>query len=101
MTTKTLYLTGSSGGLGSVTRKYFLDKGWNVAGMDAFDDGFADPHYLFQKIDSADEASVKIAFTKAHAELGAPRLLFATIGGLKPWAAHEEISLEDFRFVMD
>ncbi len=97
----TLYLTGSSGGLGSATRKYFLGKGWNVAGMDAFDDGFRDEHFLFQKIDSANESSVEAAFNYANQKFGAPRLLFATIGGLKPWAPHEEISTEDFRYVMD
>src|SRR5438874_6552362 len=97
----TLYLTGSSGGLGSVTRSYFLNKGWNVIGMDAFDDGFTDEHFLFQKIDSANEQSVKEAFKNANAKFGVPRLLFATIGGLKPWSAHEDISIEDFRFVMD
>jgi NAD(P)-dependent dehydrogenase (short-subunit alcohol dehydrogenase family) len=97
----TLYLTGSSGGLGTATRRYFLDKGWNVAGMDVHEDGFSDPHYFFQKFDSSDEASVETVFKTANARFGAPRLLFATIGGLKPWAAHEEMSIEDFRFVLD
>jgi len=97
----TLFLTGSSGGLGSVTRNYFLKREWNVVGMDAFDDGFSDPHFLFQKIDSANEVSVEKAFKIGAEKFGAPRLLFATIGGLKPWAPHEEISIEDFRFVMD
>jgi NAD(P)-dependent dehydrogenase (short-subunit alcohol dehydrogenase family) len=97
----TLYLTGSSGGLGTVTRSFFLVKGWNVVGMDAIDDGFTDPHFLFQKIDSANEGSVEQAFKNANTKFGAPRLLFATIGGLKPWAPHEEMSIEDFRFVMD
>lgn len=97
----TLYLTGSSGGLGSVTRTFFLRKGWKVAGMDAFDDGFQDTNFFFQKIDSANEVSVEQAFKNANSTFGAPRLLFATIGGLKPWTPHEEISIEDFRFVMD
>ena len=101
MNINTLYLTGSSGGLGSVTRSYFIDKGWNVVGMDAFDDGFKHDRFFFQKIDSANETSVKQAFENANAKFGAPRLLFATIGGLKPWIAHEEMSIEDFRFVVD
>ena len=97
----TLYLTGSSGGLGSATRNYFLGKGWNVVGMDAFDDGFKDSGFFFQKIDSANESSVEAAFKSANEKFGVPRLLFATIGGLKPWANHEEITENDFRFVMD
>jgi NAD(P)-dependent dehydrogenase (short-subunit alcohol dehydrogenase family) len=101
MNTNTLYLTGSSGGLGSVTRSYFLEKGWDVVGMDAFDDGFKNERFFFQKIDSANEASVALAFKNTNAKFGSPRLLFATIGGLKPWMPHEEISIEDFQFVMN
>src|SRR5471030_394923 len=99
MNTNTLYLTGSSGGLGSVTRSYFLEKSWSVVRMDAFDDGFKNERFFFQKIESAHEASVELAFKNANAKFGAPRLLFATIGGLKPWAPHEEIYIEDFQFV--
>ncbi|MFI5263328.1 MAG: SDR family NAD(P)-dependent oxidoreductase, partial [Candidatus Kapaibacterium sp.] len=84
-----------------VTRYYFLERGWNVVGMDATNDGFSDEHFLFQKIESANEGSVAEAFMHANERFGAPRLLFATIGGLKPWALHEEMTIEDFRFVFD
>jgi NAD(P)-dependent dehydrogenase (short-subunit alcohol dehydrogenase family) len=101
MNMNNLYLTGSSGGLGTVTRSYFLERGWTVVGMDAFDDGFKNDRFFFQKFDSANEASVERAFKNANAKFGTPRLLFATIGALRSWAPHEEISIEDFRFVMD
>ncbi len=101
MNSNTLYLTGSSGGLGSATRTYFLERGWNVVGMDVFDDGFKNDRFFFQKIDSTNETSVELVFQNAYKKFGAPRLLFATIGGLKPWASHEEMSIEDFRFVVD
>ena len=70
MNNYTLYLTGSSGGLGSVTRTYFLERAWNVVGMDVFDDGFKDDRFFFQKIDSANENSVELAFQNANTKFG-------------------------------
>src|SRR6185503_2850513 len=96
----TLYLTGSSGALARVIRQYYLDKGWSVAGFDAFDDEFRGENFDFYIIDSTKESSVTEAFSKASAKFGAPDALIATIGGLKPWANIEDVSLEDFRFVV-
>ncbi|MDP4237270.1 MAG: SDR family oxidoreductase [Bacteroidota bacterium] len=100
-TKQTLYLTGSSGALGSETRGYFLERGWNVAGFDAIDDGFENKNFFFQKIDSTSELSVQTAFESAVLTFGPPRTLFATIGGLRPWSPHQEISIEDFRFITE
>src|SRR5688572_4510773 len=98
---ETLYLTGSSGGLGSEVRTYFIERGWNVVGMDAIDDEFRHEQFFFQKIDSTSEESVAAAFAEGVKKFGPPRTLFATIGGLKPWAALDEISINDFHFIMD
>lgn len=97
----TLYLTGSSGGLGRAIRAYFLERGWSVAGFDAFDDNFKHDRFLFFKIDSISESSVEQAFSNAAGEFGAPRTLVATIGGLKPPSTLDEVTIDDFRFMMD
>src|SRR6188472_4048784 len=97
----TLYLTGSSGGLGRAIRSYFLDRGWSVAGFDVFDDNFKHECFLFLKIDSNSESSVEQAFSQAANEFSAPRSLIATIGGLKPSAPLDEVTMDDFRFMMD
>ncbi|MBS1904585.1 MAG: SDR family oxidoreductase [Bacteroidetes bacterium] len=97
----TLFLTGSSGGLGRGIRESYLAAGWNVAGFDVLDDGFTHERFAFAKINSTDEQSVREAYGVLAAKLGAPMQLIATIGGLKPWAAHEEMPIEDFRFVLD
>lgn len=97
----TLFLTGSSGGLARVIRGYFLERGWNVAGFDVKDDSFTQQGYGFYIIDSISEASVGDAFAKAAKDLGTPRTLVATIGGLRPWATLDTVSFEDFRFVTD
>lgn len=97
----TLYLTGSSGGLGRIVRSYYLDRGWNVAGFDARDDDFKHSHYGFFRVDSSEEKSVEAAFERAAEKFGMPRALIATIGGLKPWAEVVETTAEDFLFVMN
>ncbi|HET9137377.1 MAG TPA: SDR family oxidoreductase [Candidatus Kapabacteria bacterium] len=97
----TLFITGSSGGLGSAIRAFYLDKGWKVAGFDAFDNGFRSDNFLFTKIDSTNEASVAEAFGSASKSLGEITQLISTIGGLKPWSTVEDLSVDDFRFVMD
>ncbi len=97
----TLFLTGSSGGLGRAIREFYLDRGWSVAGFDAIDDKFAHERFAFYRIDSTSDVSVHTAFESAKDRFGAPMQLVATIGGLKPWSAHEEMSLDDFRFVLD
>ncbi|MEP7234506.1 MAG: SDR family oxidoreductase [Ignavibacteriota bacterium] len=97
----TIFLTGSSGGLGSATRQFFLDKGWNVFGMDGRDDGFTHAQFLFNSIDSTDENSVGNAFAAGSSRFGIPSIFFATIGGLKPPSPHEMVSLEDFRFALN
>jgi len=96
----TLYLTGSSGGLGLVIRQYYLDRGWNVVGFDLSGDDYEHSNYLFIAFDSADERSVESAFAQAAGRFGVPRALIATIGGIKPWASIENVDISDFQFVL-
>ncbi|HYM20286.1 MAG TPA: SDR family NAD(P)-dependent oxidoreductase [Candidatus Kapabacteria bacterium] len=97
----TLFLTGSSGGLGRVIRSYYLDRGWNVCGFDGFDDNFKAERFEFYKINSTDETSVARAFADAAKKFSTLSQLIATIGGLKPWAYADEMPLEDFQFVLN
>jgi NAD(P)-dependent dehydrogenase (short-subunit alcohol dehydrogenase family) len=99
--TNTLFLTGSSGALGSAIRAFYLGMGWEIAGFDAFDDGFRGEGFAFYKIDSTDEASVSDTFDAASKSIGLPSQLIATIGGLKPWAGADDLSFADFKFVVD
>jgi len=96
----TLYLTGSSGGLGRVIRLFYLEHGWSVVGFDLHGDDFEHKEYLFIGFDSADEKSVETAFSKAAERFGAPQAMIATIGGIKPWASIENIDINDFQFVL-
>jgi NAD(P)-dependent dehydrogenase (short-subunit alcohol dehydrogenase family) len=96
----TLYLTGSSGGLGRVIRQYYLERGWSVVGFDLRGDEYEHSNYLFVAFDSADEKSVEAAFLEGAKRFGAPRALIATIGGIKPWASIENVDINDFLFVL-
>ncbi len=96
-----LFLTGSSGGLGRAIRAFYLKKGWKVVGFDAFDDKFVAEGYSSHLIDSTSEASVQQAFATAIASVGIPDQLIATIGGLKPWTTVDQITVGDFKSIID
>ncbi len=97
----TLFLTGSSGGLGRAIRGFYLDKGWNVAGFDAFDDNFKHNKYSFDTIDSTNETSVDTTFNTASLKFGIPDQLIATIGGIKPPVNFDEMTFLDFLRVVN
>jgi NAD(P)-dependent dehydrogenase (short-subunit alcohol dehydrogenase family) len=96
-----LFLTGSTGALGSAIRKTYLDNGWSVAGFSHEDDGFTDENYRFWAVDATNESSIEQAFSDAVQQLGSPRALVATIGGVKPWKSVSEMPIEDFRFLFE
>jgi NAD(P)-dependent dehydrogenase (short-subunit alcohol dehydrogenase family) len=98
---QTLYLTGSSGALAAAVREHYLSQGWNVAGFDRTDDGFRHNNFRFYQSDAFSESSISENFQKALADLGTPRALVATVGGVKPWTSVSDMSLEDFRFLVD
>jgi NAD(P)-dependent dehydrogenase (short-subunit alcohol dehydrogenase family) len=96
-----LFLTGSTGALGAAIRATYLENGWIVAGFSHEDDGFTHEHYRFYSVDATNEASVEQAFANASHDLGAPRALVATIGGVKPWKIVPEMPIVDFRFLLE
>jgi NAD(P)-dependent dehydrogenase (short-subunit alcohol dehydrogenase family) len=98
---QTLFLTGSTGALGAAIREMYLTVGWNVAGFSHGDDGFTHEHYRFYSVDATNEPSVEQAFTNASRDLGSPRALVATIGGVRSWKAVAEMPIEDFRFLLE
>lgn len=97
----TLFLTGSTGALGSAIRDKYLAEGWSVAGFALGDDGFKQEGYRFGPIDSSNEPSIESAFASAAHELENPRALIATIGGVRSWKTVKETSLEDFRALFE
>src|SRR5438093_1300347 len=97
----TLFLTGSTGALGSAIRENYLAEGWSVAGFSHKDDGFTHERYRFWAMDATDEASVEQAFKNAARDLGAPRVTVATVGGVKSWKPIAETPIEDFRFLFE
>jgi NAD(P)-dependent dehydrogenase (short-subunit alcohol dehydrogenase family) len=96
----TLFLTGSSGALGSAICNYYLDKGWTVAGFSHTKDSFTHERFRFYSMDATNEESVEAAFTAAASDLGKPRALIATIGGVRPWKTVAETSVDDFRSLL-
>lgn len=97
----TLFLTGSSGALATVIRDYFLNEGWSVAGFDRTNNSFSHPSFRFYEMNAMEEASVESAFAKARSEMGTPRTLVATVGGIRPWKSVAEMPVEDFRFLFE
>ncbi|MFI5202533.1 MAG: SDR family NAD(P)-dependent oxidoreductase [Candidatus Kapaibacterium sp.] len=97
----TLFLTGTTGALGNSIREKYLAEGWAVAGFAHKEDGFAHSRYRFWPIDASDEASVEHSFGDASKELGTPRTLIATVGGVLAWKTVAETSIEDFRALFE
>ncbi len=97
----TLFLTGATGGLASAIREKYLAEGWNVAGFAHKDDHFNHEHYHFYEMNAVEEQSVERRFAMAAQELGPPRALIATVGGVRPWKSVADTPLEDFRALLD
>ncbi len=96
-----LFLTGSTGALGSAIRSIYLNEGWSVAGFSHEDDGFTHERYRFYAVDATNELSVEQSFSTAAREFGIPRALVATVGGVRPWKPISEMPIEDFRFLFE
>ena len=97
----TLYLTGSSGALAAAVREHYLAEGWSVAGFDRASDGFQHDGFRFYKTDALQENNIESNFAQAASDLGTPRALVATVGGVKAWTSVSDMSLDDFRFLVD
>jgi NAD(P)-dependent dehydrogenase (short-subunit alcohol dehydrogenase family) len=97
----TLFLTGSTGALAQAIRDRFLAEGWAVAGFARGGDTFSHQSYRSYTTDMTDEGSVATSFEAASKELGSPRALVATVGGVKPWRTIAETTTEDFRALLE
>jgi NAD(P)-dependent dehydrogenase (short-subunit alcohol dehydrogenase family) len=74
MTNKTVFITGTSSGIGRATARYFINKGWNVVATmknpdseKEFQDGV---NVLLAKVDVTDSESIKVAFENAISKFG-------------------------------
>jgi NAD(P)-dependent dehydrogenase (short-subunit alcohol dehydrogenase family) len=96
-----LFLTGSSGALATAIRNLYLDRGWQVAGFDRKNDGFVHEGFRFFETDSINEGAISASITTAAQQLGSPRALIATVGGVKPWKPIQDTPADDYRFLID
>jgi len=97
----TLFLTGSTGALAEAIRERFLAEGWAVAGFARAGDSFTHQSYSTYTTDVTNENSVATSFEAAATELGSPRALVATVGGVKPWRTIADSTVEDFRALLE
>ncbi|RWR27079.1 SDR family oxidoreductase [Sinirhodobacter populi] len=103
---RTIIVTGASGGIGGATARAFLDAGWRVGLIarraEALEAVAAErDNALVLSCDVTDEASVEAAFDRAAAEWGRIDVLFNNAGvGLKS-VLIDEMSLEQWRRVID
>ncbi len=74
MINKTVFITGTSSGIGRATARYFINKGWNVVATmknpdseKEFQDGV---NVLLAKVDVTDSESIKVAFENAISKFG-------------------------------
>ncbi len=96
-----LFLTGSTGALGTSVRNLFLEAGWSVAGFSRKSDNFEHPSYRYYSVNMVNEADAEKAFTAACLDIGPPNMLIATIGGVRPWKQVKEMPAEDFRYLFE
>ena len=82
--TQTIFITGTSSGIGKATAHYFHDKGWNVVAtlrnpMQAGD--LSDlPRVLVTRLDVTDGSSIAAAVDAAHARFGGIDVLLNNAG---------------------
>ncbi len=97
---KTIIVTGASSGIGRATAEYFLQEGWRVGLMARRADVLAEvdhPNAVLLPCDVTDEAAVDACF----AAFGRLDVLFNNAGMFGPQTTIDEISLADWRQVLD
>ncbi len=100
-----IIVTGASSGIGAATARYFLDQGWtvgllarSVGKLDALAAGY--DRAIPIACDVTDEAAVDAAFDQFTADR-ALDVLFNNAGMFGPQTSIDEISLNDWRQVVD
>ena len=103
---KVIAVTGASAGIGRAVADLFLDRGWTVAVLARR----AEPLQALAKMhkraialpcDVTDEAAVADAFAQVADRAGRLDVLFNNAGSFGPSGAIDQISLDDWRAVLD
>ena len=102
----TIVITGASSGIGRAAAELFLDAGWNVGliarrGELLQEMGQGVPNALPLPCDVTDEAAIRAAFEKTVARFGRIDALFNNAGIFGPETTIDQISLADWRAVVD
>ncbi|AYF02557.1 SDR family oxidoreductase [Paracoccus yeei] len=101
-----ILITGGGSGIGRVTARLFLERGWRVGligrRQDALEETAAkNPNALVLSCDVTDPQAVDAAFARAAGEWGRLDVLFNNAGAVLMSKLIDEISIEDWRRVTD
>ena len=101
-----ILITGGGSGIGRVTARLFLERGWRVGligrRQDALEETAAgNPNALVLPCDVTDPGAVDAAFARAAGEWGRLDVLFNNAGAVLMSKLIDEISIEDWRRVTD
>lgn len=103
---KTIIITGASSGIGAATAKVFLKAGWRVgliarrrSALEAVAAGHESAHVL--PADVTDETALGAAFETLTKATGRIDVLFNNAGSFGPAGLIDEISVQDWRDVVD
>lgn len=101
-----ILITGASSGIGRITARHFLEKGWQVGLIGRRADALAetangDPNALILPCDVTDEAAVDTAFARAVDSWGRLDVLFNNAGAVLVSRLIDEISYQEWRAVTD
>ena len=101
-----ILITGGGSGIGRVTARLFLERGWRVGligrRQDALEETAAgNPNALVLPCDVTDPDAVDAAFARAAGEWGRLDVLFNNAGAVLMSKLIDEISIEDWRRVTD
>jgi len=98
----TIVITGASAGIGAATARRFVDAGWSVAMLARrIHDMPAHPNALPLACDVTDEEQVGTAFAAVVARFGRIDALFNNAGRMIPGALIDEVSVADWRAMVD